>query len=74
MTSREDSILAARDPALEDENDWEEFSLSEARVLIPGKSRYANFLSASTDNPVQVTGWLDEVEEEQEGLGMFTYI
>ncbi|KAF7590904.1 hypothetical protein BBP40_002266 [Aspergillus hancockii] len=68
MTSREDSVLAARDPSLADENDWEEFSLSEVRVLVPGKSRYANLLAASPDNPVQVTGCLDEVEEEQESL------
>lgn len=70
MTSREDTILAPRDESLTDENDWEEFSLSEARVLIPGKSRFANLLSASDDNPVQVTGCLDEVEEEQESLGI----
>ncbi|KAM0091657.1 hypothetical protein ACP6JD_004912 [Aspergillus fumigatus] len=68
MTSREDSVLAARDPSLTDENDWEEFSLSEVRVLVPGKSRYANLLTASPSNPVQVTGCLDEVEEEQESL------
>lgn len=70
MTSREDNVLAARDPALTDENEWEEFSLSEVRVLFPGKSRYANLLTASPDNPVQVTGCLDEVEEEQESLGL----
>lgn len=69
MTSREDSVLAARDPSLVDENDWEEFSLSEVRILVPGKSRYANLLAASPENPVQVTGCLDEVEEEQESLG-----
>ncbi|KAI9928239.1 hypothetical protein AWENTII_007939 [Aspergillus wentii] len=68
MTSREDSVLAARDPSLDDENDWEEFSLSEVRILLPGKLRYANLLSVSPDNPVQVTGCLDEVEEEQERL------
>lgn len=73
MTSREDSVLAARDPSLHDENDWEEFSLSEVRILVPGKSRYANLLAASADNPVQVTGCLDEVEEEQESLGAYTF-
>ena len=72
MTSREDSVLAARDPSLDDENDWEELSLSEVRILVPGKSRYANLLSASSDNPVQVTGCLEEVEEEQESLGAYT--
>lgn len=70
MTSREDNVLKPRDPSLTDENDWEEFSLSEVRILLPGKSRYANLLAASSDNPVQVTGCLDEVEEEQESLGM----
>ncbi|PKY03583.1 hypothetical protein P168DRAFT_237220 [Aspergillus campestris IBT 28561] len=68
MTSREDNVLKPRDPSLTDENDWEEFSLSEVRILLPGKSRYANLLAASPDNPVQVTGCLDEVEEEQESL------
>ncbi|KAI9045160.1 uncharacterized protein KD926_009574 [Aspergillus affinis] len=68
MTSREDSVLAPRNPSLTDENDWEEFSLAEVRVLVPGKSRYANLLAASEDNPVQVTGTLEEVEEEQEKL------
>ncbi|KAI9371801.1 hypothetical protein BJX61DRAFT_534513 [Aspergillus egyptiacus] len=68
MTSREDSVLAARDPSLVDENDWEEFSLSEVRILVPGKSRYANLLNATPENPVQVTGCLEEVEEEQESL------
>ncbi|KAL2864726.1 uncharacterized protein BJX67DRAFT_202928 [Aspergillus lucknowensis] len=68
MTSREDSVLAARDPSLTDENDWEEFSLSEVRILVPGKSRYANLLAATPENPVQVTGCLEEVEEEQEHL------
>ncbi|PYH87414.1 hypothetical protein BO71DRAFT_436741 [Aspergillus ellipticus CBS 707.79] len=68
MTSREDNVLAARDPSLADENDWEEFSLSEVRVLVPGKSRYANLLMASPETPVQVTGCLDEVEDEQERL------
>ncbi|TQB77476.1 hypothetical protein MPDQ_000016 [Monascus purpureus] len=68
MTSREESVLAARDPSLNDENDWEEFSLSDVKILFPGKSRYANLLSASPDNPVQVVGRLEEVEEEQEPL------
>ncbi|OJJ50976.1 hypothetical protein ASPZODRAFT_57105 [Penicilliopsis zonata CBS 506.65] len=68
MTSREESVLAARDPSLVDENDWEEFSLAEVKVLIPGKWRYANLINASPDNPVQVTGCLEEVEEAQEKL------
>ncbi|GAM35795.1 hypothetical protein TCE0_017f04394 [Talaromyces pinophilus] len=65
MTSREDQILKPRDPSVEDENEWEEFSLTDVKVLIPGKSRYANLLDASPDNPVRVVGSLNEVEDEQ---------
>ncbi|EED22022.1 conserved hypothetical protein [Talaromyces stipitatus ATCC 10500] len=68
MTSREDQILKPRDPLLEDENEWEEFSLTDVKVLIPGKSRYANLLATSPENPVRVIGCLNEVEEEQEHL------
>lgn len=68
MTTREENVLAARDPSVVDENDWEEFSLTDVKVLIPGKSRYANLLTASPENPVQVVGTLDEVEEGQESL------
>ncbi|KAL1966793.1 hypothetical protein VTN77DRAFT_3758 [Rasamsonia byssochlamydoides] len=68
MTSREEQVLAARDPSVEDENEWEEFSLTDVKVLIPGKSRYANLLTASPENPVRVIGCLDEVEEEQAHL------
>lgn len=69
MTSREDQILKPRDPSIEDENEWEEFSLTDVKVLIPGKSRYANLLATSPENPVRVIGCLNEVEEEQEHLG-----
>lgn len=70
MTSREDQVLKPRDPSVEDENEWQEFSLTDVKVLIPGKSRYANLLDASPDNPVRVVGSLNEVEDEQGHLGM----
>ncbi|KAM5430008.1 hypothetical protein McanMca71_006396 [Microsporum canis] len=68
MTARIEKVLASRDPALTDENDWEEFTLNEVKVYIPGKTRYANILSASEDNPLTVTGQLEEVDEGQESL------
>ncbi|PGH05364.1 hypothetical protein AJ79_06833 [Helicocarpus griseus UAMH5409] len=68
MTTRIENVLAARDASLNDENDWEEFALTDVKVLVPGKKRYANILSASADNPVCVTGQLEIVEEEQEAL------
>lgn len=69
MTARIENVLAPRDPSLTDENDWEEFSLKDVKVQLPGKSRYANLLSASDEFPVTVTGRLDIVEEEQEHFG-----
>ncbi|KKZ68782.1 hypothetical protein EMCG_00995 [[Emmonsia] crescens] len=68
MTTRIENVLAARDASLNDENDWEEFALTDVKVLVPGKTRYANILSASADNPVRVIGQLEIVEEEQEEL------
>lgn len=70
MTSREENVLTARDPSVEDENDWPEFTLLDVRILQPGRSRYANLLFASPESPVQVTGRLDEVDEGQESLGV----
>lgn len=69
MTARIENVLATRDPSLTDENDWEEFSLTDVKVQLPGKSRYANILSASDEFPVTVTGRLAIVEEEQGHLG-----
>ncbi|WEW61010.1 hypothetical protein PRK78_006499 [Emydomyces testavorans] len=68
MTARIENVLAAKSPSLTDENDWEEFALTDVRVRFPGKTRYANLLSASPRNPVSVTGQLELVEENQECL------
>jgi hypothetical protein len=73
MTTRIEDVLAPRDPSLTDENDWEEFALSDVKVRLPGKSRYANLLLASPDCPVAVTGQLERVEESQEHLSMPYY-
>jgi hypothetical protein len=70
MTSREEQILKPRNPSLDDdENEWEEFSLTDVKILLPGKSRYANLLATTPENPVRVIGCLDELEEEQAHLG-----
>ncbi|EEP80195.1 predicted protein [Uncinocarpus reesii 1704] len=70
MTARIESVLAARNPSLTDENDWEEFALTDVRVRVPGKARYANLLTASPESPVSVTGQLELVEQNQESLGI----
>lgn len=68
MTSREETVLPPIDPSITDENDWWEFSLTDVKVLRPGKMLYANLLEATEQNPVQVIGCL-ELKKEQEHLG-----
>lgn len=68
MTAREETVLPPIDPSVTDENDWWEFTLTEVKVLRPGKMLYANVLEASDENPVQVIGCL-ELSENQEHLG-----
>ncbi|KAJ5250594.1 hypothetical protein N7489_001004 [Penicillium chrysogenum] len=68
MTSREETVLARTDPSITDENDWCEFSLTDVKVLKPGKMLYANLLDATEQNPVQVIGCLEPLREDQEHL------
>lgn len=74
MTTQIENLLSPRDPTITEENDWEEFALTDVKVHIPGKARYANLLSASEDNPVCVTGQLELVEKDQESLGRRLYL
>lgn len=70
MAAQEENVLVIRDPSVEDENDWEEFSLVDVKVNLPNKPRYANVLTASEDNPLEVSGRLEEVEDSQKHLSM----
>lgn len=67
MTAREETVLPPTDPSITDENDWWEFTLTDVKVLRPGKMLYANLLEATDQNPVQVIGCL-ELKKEQEHL------
>lgn len=68
MSTPEEHVLEARDPTLVDENDWEEFGLTDVKIYAQGKPRFANLLGANEENPVRVSGVLDELEEDQEHL------
>ena len=70
MAAREENVLVTKDPSVQDEDDWEEFSLVDVKAHLPGKPRYANILTASESNPVNVSGYLEEVDDDQESLGM----
>ncbi|KAJ5747480.1 uncharacterized protein N7511_009176 [Penicillium nucicola] len=68
MTSREEAVLLPIDPSITDENDWWEFSLTDVKVMKPGKMLYANLLDATEQNPVQVIGVLEQVPKNQTHL------
>lgn len=68
MTAREETVLAPLDLSITDENEWWEFTLSDVKVMKPGKMLYANLLDASDQNPLQVIGTLEHVSENAEHL------
>ena len=68
MSTPEDEVLWSTAGSLPDENQWQEFSLTDVKIYAQGKSRFANLLIATEDNPVRVTGVLDDLEEDQEHL------
>ncbi|KAK2767007.1 hypothetical protein FQN54_006324 [Arachnomyces sp. PD_36] len=68
MASQEENVLVISDLTVEDENDWEEFSLVDVKANLPGKPWLANVLTASENNPLEVSGRLEEVEDSQRRL------
>ncbi|KAI5304377.1 hypothetical protein KEM56_006562 [Ascosphaera pollenicola] len=65
MVARVESILAPRDPSILDENDWEEFTLSDVQVYHADRKRYACILSASEDRPLVAIGKLKVLKEQR---------
>ena len=66
---REEDVLMAKDPAIEDSDQWPEFSLSRITVLSQDLGRPVSLLEAHEDCPVKVLGKLEPVGEEQLHLG-----
>lgn len=64
-----ENVLATKDPSILDENEWEEFALSDVKVYQADRKRYASILSASESHPVIAIGKLN-VSKEQRSFGM----
>ena len=64
-TIPEHKILKPRDPSIEDENEWEQFQLSNVEVRNSTTNELSNLLLADAHNPLCVTGRLENVEPEQ---------
>ena len=70
----ESDILAARDPALENNSDdWPEFELKDVRVHIPGDaSQLTSLLDAAAHYPLTLTGHLEPLSKDQTHLQIQT--
>ena len=64
-----EEVLKPLDPVLDDENEWPEFELREAKIFYQGKGRYADLLEASEESPLCVLGELMSLDDEQDHLG-----
>ena len=64
----ESTILTPRDPKLEDDNDWEQFQLTNVEVRNTTTNELSSVLLADANNPLYITGRLKNVEPEQAHL------
>ncbi|KAK0664310.1 hypothetical protein DIS24_g744 [Lasiodiplodia hormozganensis] len=65
---RETDVLKPHDPALTDENEWEEFQLAAAEVRDPATGAPTSLLHADAVSPVTVVGRLEPVPRSQAHL------
>ncbi|KAF2137504.1 uncharacterized protein K452DRAFT_235824, partial [Aplosporella prunicola CBS 121167] len=68
MPLPEAELLKPRNPALKDENDWEEFQLSSVQVRDPKADHLVSLLHADAVYPVLVQGRLEPVARAQSRL------
>ena len=72
MILPEETILHSQNPVPTDLNDWPEFTLTDAKVRVPGSSKYASLLGATAAYPLSVTGRLSRLDAQTSKLGIFT--
>ena len=70
MTTREEVVLAPKDPRVEDDNAWPEFRLREVTVYEPDGLSLISLLTASNQSGLLVRGVLSDIDDDQERLGM----
>lgn len=64
MSVPEEEVLKPIDPSIQDENQWEEFLLTDVEVR-DSNSSLASLLDADESLPLTVTGVLETLEPEQ---------
>lgn len=64
MSVPEGDVLRPRDPKVLRSDDWPEFSIAKVNVVSQSTGKPVSLLSAHKDNPVKVTGRLEEVEDQ----------
>lgn len=63
MSVPESHVLKPRDPKILRSDDWPDFSIAKVNVVSQSTGQPVSLLSAHKDNPVKVTGRLEEVED-----------
>ena len=60
MALLEEQVLEAKDPRIEDSDNWPSYTLKRTKVLSQKTGDPSSLLEANIDNPVQVLGVLDD--------------
>ena len=69
MAVSEETVLEPKSGSLVNTDDWASFSIAKVSVVSKENGQLISLLSANKDNPVKVTGRLQEVEEKHQHLG-----
>lgn len=72
MLVKEESLLEPRDPSLQNADDWPSFPIKNIRVTSQKTGKDVSLLSAHPENVVNVSGKLDQIDDELLHLGMPT--
>ena len=69
MLVKEESLLEPRDPSLQNPDDWPTFYIKNIRVTSQKTGEDVSLLSAHPENVVNVSGKLDQIDDELLHLG-----
>ena len=69
MLVKEDVLLEPRKPSLQNPDDWPSFPIKNIRVTSQKTGKDVSLLSANPENAVNVSGKLDQINDELLHLG-----
>ena len=69
MLIKEEVLLEPRDPSLQNPDEWPSFPIQNIRVTSQKTGKDVSLLSAHPENAVNVSGKLDQIDDELLHLG-----